>query len=407
MKARLTEAFVERAVVPEGVARMIWWDLKQPGFGLMVTRNGHKSFVVQYRAGRRSRRMHLHGASKLDAARDQAKAILGDVAKGRALRQVIDPLEDRRRELRKDRNTLRSVINDYLSEADGLRSIEQRRDIFDRLVVPRLGARQIEEIGRRDIKQLLDGVAEKNGPVQADMVLALVRRVFNWHAARSDDYRSPIVRGMARTKPKERARSRVLTDDEIRAIWAASKEMAGPFGMYVRFTLLAACRRNESARMRRCELAYIRIDGTTGDYTRWTLPAARAKPKVDIVLPLSKAAQCLLDDLPKTGDYLFTTNGQRPITSFSFFKRLLDEASGVRDWTLHDLRRTARTLLSRAGVSPDHAERCLGHVIAGIRGTYDRFEFEAEKREAFEKLAALIQRIIDPQSNVVAFPAAS
>jgi hypothetical protein len=70
-------------------------------------------------------------------------------------------------------------------------------------------------------------------------------------------------------------------------------------------------------------------------------------------------------------------------------------------WTLHDLRRTARSLMSRAGVPSDHAERCLGHVLPGIRGTYDRHEYLAEKRRAFDALAAQIDRVVNPAKNVV------
>jgi integrase len=70
-------------------------------------------------------------------------------------------------------------------------------------------------------------------------------------------------------------------------------------------------------------------------------------------------------------------------------------------WTFHDLRRTSRSLMSRAGVPADHAERCLGHVIAGVRGAYDRHAYLSEKRSAFEALAALVGGILDPKSNVV------
>ena len=70
-------------------------------------------------------------------------------------------------------------------------------------------------------------------------------------------------------------------------------------------------------------------------------------------------------------------------------------------WTLHDLRRTARSLMSRAGIPSDHAERCLGHVIGGVRGVYDRHEFHAEKMRAYEALAAQIDRIVNPKDNVV------
>jgi integrase len=87
---------------------------------------------------------------------------------------------------------------------------------------------------------------------------------------------------------------------------------------------------------------------------------------------------------------------------FSKFKAAFDKACGVTGWTLHDLRRTARSLMSRAGIDADHAERALGHVIPGVRGVYDRHEFRDEKRRAFEALAAQIERIINPQPNVVA-----
>ena len=87
---------------------------------------------------------------------------------------------------------------------------------------------------------------------------------------------------------------------------------------------------------------------------------------------------------------------------FGGFRRELDAASGVKGWRLHDLRRTARSLMSRAGVPTDHAERCLGHVIGGVRGVYDRHEYHTEKQQAFEALAGLIERIVTgAQAGVV------
>ena len=88
-----------------------------------------------------------------------------------------------------------------------------------------------------------------------------------------------------------------------------------------------------------------------------------------------------------------------------YLKRSLDEASGVCEWVLHDLRRTARSLMSRAGVNSDHAERCLGHVLSGVRGVYDRHQYLNEMRHAFEALAAQIERIVSPVPNVVSLPA--
>ena len=98
--------------------------------------------------------------------------------------------------------------------------------------------------------------------------------------------------------------------------------------------------------------------------------------------------------LPRIGAYVFTTGGKAPIAGFNQFKRSFDAACGVTGWRLHDLRRTARTLLSRAGVSPDIAERCLGHTIPGVRGVYDRHAYINEMRHAFEALAGQIDIVL-------------
>src|SRR6266581_1328593 len=197
---------------------------------------------------------------------------------------------------------------------------------------------------------------------------------------------------MARTKPKERARSRTLTDDELRAVWKAASDGEGPFPAFVKFLLLTAARRNEAARMTWNEIGE----------ADWTLPAGRNKTKLDLVRPLSKAARVVLETQPKTCRYVFTSpKYETPLSGFSKFEEKFDRASGTSGWTLHDLRRTARSLMSRAGVNADIGERCLGHVIGGVRGTYDRHEYYEEKKRAFASLATQIERIVRPQENVV------
>ena len=211
---------------------------------------------------------------------------------------------------------------------------------------------------------------------------------------------------MARTKPSELARDRILTDDEIRKIWRAAGDMKNAFGPLCRFILLTATRKNEAAHMRRDEIEdrAIEVGGRKSTTEAWTIPAARNKSKRDCVIPLSGAAKGILDKLPVIGDgkRVFTHDGVTFIGGFSKFKTALDKASGVTGWRLHDLRRTARSLMSRARVESDIAERCLGHVINGVRGVYDRYEYLPEKQLAFEKLATTLAAIIDPKANVVA-----
>jgi integrase len=380
----LTESFVRTAAAKPGAERTIYWD--RPGFGLMVTSGGHRSFVVQYRSAGISRRMTINGALSLKDARKEASALLGRVAKGG------DPLTEKRKTKTEAKNTFKSIAEEYLRrEGKKLRSAALREATLERLVYPKLGSRQIDTIKRSEIVRLLDKIEDGRGPVMADQVLAFVRKIMNWHASRSDDFLSPIRRGMARTSSKERAKSRILNDDELRAVWRAAEDSPGPFGALVQFLLLTGARRTEAAAMERGEVAG----------ADWTLPAKRNKVKVDLIRPLAPNAMAVLAKLPEVGKFVFTTDGYRPLGGFSKFKRDFDKACGVTKWTLHDLRRTARSLMSRAGVNSDHAERCLGHVIPGVRGVYDRHEFHEEKRRAYEALAAQIDRILNPQPNVV------
>jgi integrase len=211
----------------------------------------------------------------------------------------------------------------------------------------------------------------------------------NWHAIRDDNFHTPIVKGMSRYDTAANVRSRVLTDDEIRAIWRVSDE-TGYFGALIKFLFLTGARRGEAAAMTWDELSGI----------RWLLPASRSKTKTPLLRPLSKAAMAIIEAQPKLGNYVFTFNGQRPM-SFGRGKRAFTKTCDLPNWRLHDVRRTSRTLLSRAGVNPDVAERCLGHSLGSIRAIYDRHGFENEMRHAFERLAAQIDRIVNPPANVV------
>jgi integrase len=384
----LTPAFVGNAKALPGAERTIYWHTKREGFGLMVTAQGARSFVVQYRADGLSRRMTIDGKLSLQAAEREAKKIQGQVAHGG------DPLEKKRQAKAVQTSALRVIAQEYFArEGKNLRSLDERQAIFRRYIFPKFGSRPIDRIKRSEIVRLLDHVEDNHGPTAAHHALAALRKLMNWHAARDDDFRTPIVMGMGRVKPKDTARSRTLSDDELRRVWQAAVEGKGPFPAFIKFLLLTAARRREAAR-----LAWSEIEGED-----WCLPAARNKTKQDLLRPLSKAARHVLDKLPRFDScaFAFTSDGKRPLGGYSKFKAQFDQQCGVTGWTLHDLRRTGRTLMSRAGVNPDHAERCLGHVVGGVRGVYDRFEFRADKAHAFEALASQIERIINPQENVL------
>jgi integrase len=429
----ISEKIVERLPVPEAgnkvhffTGAMLQGKEAPAGFGVRCTAGGSKSFVWFHRVDGRK---HLEtigqwnpkagGLTVYQAIAkciDRRKAITKGVDKDgndvdpRPKRTALDEDGDRPEGL-DVAGLLDLFVERYLGKEKKLRSADQYKDAFERLVKPEIGNIGIYDIRRSHITSMLDEIADESGPVMADRTLAYVRKSMNWYALRDDDFKSPIVPGMARSDSN--GRERVLDDDEVRDLWAALDMLSDVPAFYPRFVkllLLTATRRNESAKLHSNE-----IDGDV-----WTIPGPRYKrlPKhkdKDHVIPLSTAARALIAEKPegvnKNSWFVFsTTGGAKPFSGFSKAKTELDKKitelraregrPPMERWTLHDLRRTARTLMSRAGVAPDHAERALGHIIVGVRGTYDRFEFLDEKRAAFEALAALVSRILNPTANI-------
>src|SRR5262245_7362924 len=348
---KLTAAFCREARAESGKERSVYWDAQLPGFGLMVTERGARSWVLQYRNGSTSRRYTINAVLGLDDARKEARKLLGEVARGN------DPVSERRKASAAGKKTVRAICENYLTRESGnIRTGAKRRAILERCVYPVIGDRQIEDIRRSDLSALLDDVEDNRGAPTADWVLFVLRRIFNWHAIRDDQFRTPFVAGMQRrTKEEMRGRDRTLTDDEIKAVWRTADTFPAPWGQFIRFLLLSASRRTEAAEMTRGEV----VDGN------WAIPPLRYKTGAEVTLPLSTAAQKVLAELPKIKgcEFIFTTNGRKQISGFSVLQMQLECSYGVKDWRLHDLRRTARSLLSRAGVNSDIAERCMGHAI--------------------------------------------
>jgi integrase len=364
------------------------------GLFLVLQTSGHKSWAVRYRFAGKPTKLTLGGwpALTLAAARKGAADALHELAQGH------DPGAARKdaalTAATAKANTLAAVIAKYLKREGGkLRSLDQRVSILNRLILPVLGGRPIADIKRSEIVRLLDGIEDHNGQRMADVALAVLRRIMAWHATRSDDFVPPIVRGMSRWNAADHRRSRILDDDELRRLWAVTAD-GQPFSNLVRFLLLTGCRRTEAAAMRWAEIT----DGI------WTLPASRSKTKTEVMRPLSKAAQAVIAAQPHDSDWVFTTTRVSPLKQFAAPKSKLDAVSGVCSWRLHDLRRSARSLLSRAGVNSDIAERCLGHALPAIRATYDRHRYLDEMAHAFEALATLVERIVNPPAAAKVIP---
>jgi integrase len=389
---RSVEALRPRSIISDGEIK--GFVARRPGSGAITY--GFRYRPKEGPTRQRWLTLGRHGNITVEQARTLAKKRAGEVADAR------DPVaEDKAKQLENEKtklavkNTVNAILDIFVARhVKQLRSGYQVERAFDVYVRPRIGKKAIYDLQRRDIVEMLDAIEDENGPVMADRVLAHVRKAFNWHAARDDQFSPPIVRGMARTKPAERARTRALSDDEICSLWKAleSEGVPLPFRNVVRVLLLTAQRRNEVGFMRAEE-----IDGDT-----WTIPAERYKTGVPNVVPLTSEARRWIGD--REAGFLFSSNGgKRAFNGYSKAKSQLDRVTAqerkraklkvMPRWTLHDLRRTARSLMARAGVPSEVAEQVLGHKIPGVRGVYDRHNYADEKREALEKLAALIGKV--------------
>jgi integrase len=262
---------------------------------------------------------------------------------------------------------------------------------FDRLVKPAIGKIAVHDLTRRDVSKMLDKIEDGSGPVMADRTRAYVRKALAWHEESDDSF--VLGKSMPRVSRRAEgaARARTLSDDELRALWPVLGDH-GVFGAMLKCLLLTGQRRSEVAGMTVSEVG---ADGI------WEIPADRFKGKRPHAVPLSRAAMALIQAQSPVNGFLFPSSTGTAYSGFGEGKEGIDAAVPLAHWTLHDLRRTARTLMTRAGVNSDHAERTIGHSLQGVAAIYNRHDYEAEKRDAAERLAALVERIISPPADNV------
>jgi integrase len=355
------------------------------GLYLVVQPSGAKAWCLRYRHGGRSHKLTLGDYPTVGLAEARK---LAATAKEQLSRGVDPAAEKREQAVPAKPDSVEDICRQYiaLERARGrLRSLKNREAILAKLY-PAIGRRPIRELKRSEVARLIDRIEIERGARAADVAKSTLGVVFNWFSERCDDFNSPLTRSRLRyNKPP---RDRILSDDELQRVWNACDKVRPPFGQLTKFILLTASRRSEAAEMRRSEL----LDGGAV----WQVPAIRYKTGDAHVVPLSSSAREIVEGMPviNGSDFVFALSTGKPMRRFGQHVTALRKASGTDGWWVHDLRRSARSLLSRAGVDADHAERCIGHVIRGQRGVYDRYSFAQEKKVAFEKLEKLIMQIV-------------
>jgi integrase len=364
------------------------------GFGVR-RQLGAPVYVIKYRVLGKQRFLTIgpHGAPWTpDKARREAKRLLGLVAEGK------DPADARAQARLAAADTLRKVADAYLNHAKQKQRPRTYSEIERYLLVvwKPLHRVPIFDIRRRHIASRLAEIETQRGAVSAARARTALSAMFNWAIREGFDLPANPVLGTNRpVQPK--SRDRVLTDAELSAIWRACRD--DDYGRIVRLLILTAQRRDEVGGMRRSE-----IDPAGA---RWIIPGSRTKNHRDHSLPLSGPALALIEaSLQQTNrDFAFGLGPHRGFAGWSKSKAAIDArisaASGpVPAWTIHDLRRTAATIMAdRLGVLPHIVEAILNHISghrAGVAGVYNRARYEAEVREALQRWADYVEGITRP-----------
>ena len=379
------------------------------GLYLTVQASGKKGWQVRYRHGGVHRRMSLGGYPILSLAdaRQRARDALAAASEGR------DPAEEVRAAKAPkpddDRDKIRALIAQFdKRHLSKLKSGAVVRRELERHVVSEWGERDIHEIAKRDVIDLLDGIADSGRVVTANRVRAYLNKFLNWCVERDILPMNPA----AGVKPvaKEASRDRVLSDDEIRWFWQACEAEGFPWGPFGKVLLLTGQRLGEVAGMTDAEI--------TADL--WHLSADRTKNGRAHDVPLSDAVRDVLADVERIeskAGLIFTTNGNTPVSGFfkaraHLAERMAEIAANERGepveiprWTFHDLRRTAATGMARLGIPVRVTEAVLNHVSgtgAGIVAVYQRHDYADEKRKALEAWGRHVLALIEGAAgNVV------
>ena len=383
----LTDLFLRK--LKGGEERIEVWDAKLPGFGIRVAPSGTKSFVLLYRFRGQPRRLTLgrYPILGLAEAREIAKEALNQVARG------IDPRQGK--EVSPKSHVFEDVVKEFVRLHCERRNRKHTREETERILrtnfVGCWKRRDVRDISRNDVLDVLDSIVERGSPIGANNALSAIRKCFNWCVERGLIEISPCTGVTRPFKPK--ARDRVLSDDELTAIWHAANEIGYPFGVVVKLLILTAQRRNKVATMR-----WQDID--LSDHV-WAIPGELTKNGKPHLVPLSELTSAQIASLPRLHESLLFPARRNDATTFSGFSKLkakIDQLSNVQGWTLHDLRRSAATHMSRLGVAPHVVERILNHEsgsFRGVAGVYNRFHYLPEMREALERWARHLERLLN------------
>lgn len=394
------------------------FDQRGDGDGLLMsfrTSDAAPRWLFRYRFAGKQRVLFMgrYPTLTLAEARKEARLLAARVRLGH---DVAGEKQGRKREAlalieaEKQKTTVAMVVNDYFEQmiAPRWKRPKDIRQRFDKNIVPNLGKLEVGAVKAKDVDAMLRKVMKRGAPSIANDTLAWTKRIFDYAVKRELCEYNPAARfDVTDAGGVARARDRALSRSELVTLFKAMRETQS-FGrenaLAVKLLLMLAVRKNELLAAKWSEFDL--------DAAVWHLSRERTKTDADIAVPLPRVGIDALRELQTLAcgsDYVFPARKPETRRLGHIGESTLNMAllaveknmPQVPHFTVHDLRRTARTQLAALGVPPHVAEKCLNHTLKGIEGIYDRYDYFQERKEAFEKWAALLVQLEGGGAEVI------
>ncbi len=349
-----------------------------PGLAVRVGRRT-KTFMVVVAKGKQRERITLgrYPSTSLSDARSKAKVLIGEAQDGKSKPPRLTFAE-----------AFTLLKQTHTSQKNRARTAKDTERLIEKHLVPNLSGQDLSEITTQDVAQIIDKLLETPGT--AMHVYAAARLMFRWAAKRRLIDRSPIEFLPAPTKII--ARDRVLSDDELRAVFRAAQD-GSTFGQIIQLLSLTG--------QRKSQIANLRAEFIDANAKTITWPPDLMKGNRRHTIPYGAMAAAILESLPKEGYVLRARGKETPFSGFSkakpdFAKKL----ENLAPWVIHDLRRTFASGLQALGIRIEVTEKLLAHTsgtLAGIVGIYQRHNYAEEMRDAIGQWEAKLSTLLNAE----------
>ena len=367
----LTDVAVRKA--PPRKQRYDIYDAALRGLGLRVSIAGTKTWFAMRRINGRMVRHTLGRYPELSLAEARKRAT--DATQLMALGESPHA---------SDNELFEFVLEEwFVRDQAKNRSAKVVRNALNKHALPAFRGKPLKAIRKADILRLIDKIVDSGALIQANRVLAYLRRFFNWCVERDLISNNPA--SSVKPPAREISRERVLSSDELKAVIDGATRIGYPWGPMVMLLVLTTQRLKE--------VAYAPWNEFDLERAEWSLPGARTKNSRPHLVHLSDAALAVIRELPtfEKQTWLFSTTGDGPVKGFSKAKTKIDQESGVTGWTFHDLRRTFAThATERLGINPAVVDKIQNHVsgaVTGVAAVYQRGQYLEQRKAAMSAWA--------------------